>query len=670
MNPRHPSVTRPELLVLAGSLLLLVGAVASARLYPAVTVAVAAVAAVAQTLLLWVGVLRPAGRRRAGLASLAVAAGHLADGDFGAAQVAVALDTTGDEALTAARRALVAVDTSAHALTQQMATMAAAHEAGDIDVVVDPAAFRGGYATIARGVNEMVGAHIAVKKQAMAVVAAFGEGDFDAPLEQLPGKKAFINDTIEQVRTNLRGLIADMDAMSTAHEAGDIDVVIDTTRFHGGFRTMAQGVNNMVGSHIAVKKQAMAVFQAFGEGDFDAPMPQLPGKKAFINDTVEQVRANLQSLVTDASALAAAGVEGRLDVRADVSRHHGGFRAVVEGVNATLDAVIGPVGEVGRVLKAIERGDLTQTVATPYRGQLEELRVAANSTVLRLADTVREVINATEQLGNASAQISGASQSLSQATTEQAASVEETSASAEQMAASINQNSDNASVTDGIATTAAQEANEGGRAVEETVAAMKTIASKIAIIDEIAFQTNMLALNATIEAARAGEHGKGFAVVATEVGRLAERSQVAAEEIGELATGSVRTAERAGTLLGQIVPSIGRTSDLVQEISAASSEQSSGAAQISLAMAQISKITQQNAASSEELAATAEEMSSQTQSLRELMRFFTVETAGGAARRALAPAAAQPLVRTSPLPVLTRDSDAAFDLDDAAFERF
>uniref|UniRef100_UPI0005695A53 methyl-accepting chemotaxis protein n=1 Tax=Pseudomonas asplenii TaxID=53407 RepID=UPI0005695A53 len=146
-------------------------------------------------------------------------------------------------------------------------------------------------------------------------------------------------------------------------------------------------------------------------------------------------------------------------------------------------------------------------------------------------------------------------------------------ASMEQMSASIAQNTENAKVTDGMAGKAAREASEGGQAVRDTVSAMKTIADKISIVDDIAYQTNLLALNAAIEAARAGEHGKGFAVVAAEVRKLAERSQVAAQEISEVARSSVSLAERAGTLLDQMVPSITKTSDLVQEIAAASEEQ-------------------------------------------------------------------------------------------------
>ncbi len=276
------------------------------------------------------------------------------------------------------------------------------------------------------------------------------------------------------------------------------------------------------------------------------------------------------------------------------------------------------------IVRRVAEGDLTVNVELKRNDQ-SSLLAAMAAMVKKLSGSLTDVRSAADALSSASEQVSSTSQSLAQAASEQAASLEETSASIEQMSASINQNTENAKVTDGMASRSASDAHEGGQAVRATVEAMKSIADKIGIIDDIAYQTNLLALNAAIEAARAGEHGKGFAVVAAEVRKLAERSQVAAQEIGELASTSVKTAERAGGLLDQIVPAIRKTAELVQEISAASEEQSTGANQVNIAMNQISQTTQQNAAASEELSATAEEMSAQAEQLQQLVAMFKVD---------------------------------------------
>ncbi|MGE5467245.1 MAG: methyl-accepting chemotaxis protein [Ignavibacteria bacterium] len=552
-------------------------------------------------------------------AELQAAAAKMAEGNLDFRLDVASRDEVGDLA-----RSVEALKANLELLIGEMNRMSKEHDAGDIDVEIDEDKFKGAYATMAAGVNNMVFGHIAVKKKAMACIKEFGEGNFDAPLEQFPGKKRFINDTIEQMRGNLKQFIAEMNHMSKEHDAGDIDVRIDEGKFKGDYATMAAGVNAMVFGHIAVKKKAMACVKAFGEGDLDAPLEQFPGKKRFINDTIEQLRGNLRRIVAEIQEIVAAANKGDFGVKIGLDGKQGFPRTLSELLNQLSDTVDTAFRDTIEVAQALERGDLTSKVTRDYQGAYDQVKQSLNNTVEKLAQTIAEVRASGESLASATGQVSSTAQSLSQASSEQAASVEETSASVEQMSASIRQNTENAKVTDGIAGKAARDAGEGGEAVKETVAAMKKIAKKIGIIDDIAYQTNLLALNAAIEAARAGEHGKGFAVVAAEVRKLAERSQVAAQEIGQVAQGSVELAEKAGQLLDEIVPSIKKTSDLVQEITAASEEQSAGAGQITTAMEQLSQITQQNASASEELAATAEEMSGQAGQLQQLMSFFKV----------------------------------------------
>jgi len=237
---------------------------------------------------------------------------------------------------------------------------------------------------------------------------------------------------------------------------------------------------------------------------------------------------------------------------------------------------------------------------------------------------VAEMLETAERVVRGSRYLSDGSQEMSQGSSEQAASAEEVSASMEQMSANIRQNADNAMETERIALKSAEDADEGGNAVSATVEAMSEILKKIKIIEEIARQTDLLALNAAIEAARAGEHGRGFAVVASEVRKLAERSQSSASEIRTLSDSSMSIAEKAGKKLRHIIPNIRRTAELVQEISAASNEQSTGVNQVNKAIQQLDTVIQQNAAGAEEIASTAEDLSRQAEQLRNIISFFRV----------------------------------------------
>jgi len=292
------------------------------------------------------------------------------------------------------------------------------------------------------------------------------------------------------------------------------------------------------------------------------------------------------------------------------------------------NSIIGPVMKMAGVVERVATGDMTvdisKTLDIDAKNEVGRMAGALNKMFEQLKTVIADVKTAASNVATGSQELSSGSSQMSQGTTEQAASAEEASSSVEEMNATIRQNADNASQTEKIALQSSSDAQESGKAVSDSVTAMKQIAKKIGIVEEIARQTNLLALNAAIEAARAGEHGKGFAVVAAEVRKLAERSQAAAGEIGKLSVSSVDIADKAGQMLAKLVPDIQKTADLVQEISAASKEQTAGADQINSAIQQLNQVIQQNAGSSEEIAATAEELNSQAEQLQSTVAFFKV----------------------------------------------
>lgn len=526
---------------------------------------------------------------------------------------------------------------------KEIATAIEAAGHGDFDRRLDLAGAEGVFKLLGERINTLLtntGSALATIGEALNRIAG---GDVSRPtVGEFHGAFGKLKTDVERVRGNVQDLMSALTHMSEEHDKGDIDVVIPVDKFQNDFAKVADAINNMVAGHITVKKKAMACVAEFGRGNFEAPLENFPGKKAFINETVERVRANLKALIEDAGTLATAATDGRLQIRADANRHQGDFRKIIQGVNDALDSIVTPMTNIAKGIEALGRNDMSVTLEGEYRGDFLAVKNAFDNALVGINATLSQIVDAVEQVGQSAEQLNAASQSMAANSEEQAAAVEEVSSSLTETNSQVQANTENANAANQLVIGTSQAAVQGQAKMEAMTEAMNAISAAsqnigkiIKVIDEIAFQTNLLALNAAVEAARAGQHGRGFAVVAQEVRNLAGRSAKAARETADMIEDSVKRvgegvniARETREALNLIVANVVKVKDLVAEIATASTEQSRGVSQISIAMSQVGKASQEGSQQAEELASASSELSKLAGQMQDNVRRFTLREQG------------------------------------------
>jgi methyl-accepting chemotaxis protein len=434
--------------------------------------------------------------------------------------------------------------------------------------------------------------------------------------------------------TSLSGYFAEESKVSSASSAElqkKIEALIDKPEEKAMFAGLLEQRKLYIGSRDQVYKlKGEAQVDAANEVFEKTFVPAAAKYQKMVLDLLEHQRASIDTTAREIDAVASTSRNLMLVLAA---------LALAFGVVCAWVLTMGivrPLRTAVDIARKVADGDLTAQIDASAKDETGQLLLALKDMNTSLLNIVGEVRSGTDSIATSSTQIAAGNQDLSSRTEEQAGSLEETASSMEELTSTVKQNADNARQANQLAASAAQVAVKGGEVVAQVVGTMESINASsnkivdiISVIDGIAFQTNILALNAAVEAARAGEQGRGFAVVASEVRNLAQRSASAAKEIKTLIGASVEQVNagsmlvaQAGSTMNDIVDSVQRVSDIITEITAASSEQSVGIDEINRAIGQMDAVTQQNAALVEESAAAAESMQHQAHNLAQVVSVF------------------------------------------------
>ncbi len=528
-------------------------------------------------------------------------------------------------------------------------SQAAVH--GELHRRGDPKRVPPEFRPIITGVNDTLDALIAPLNMAAEHIDRISKGDIPNRItDTYLGDYNAIKDNLNQCIDALNTLTGELGTLVESQRAGDIEAVCDAGRLQGVYAELADGVNQALTAVVVPTSDAVSLMQKYAHGDLAEAMRELPGKQIVLTQSLNGLRAAVNSLVVDGVQLAKAAAEGQLDARVDETRYHGEFRKIIEGMNRTLHGFLVPMREIGDNLQRMAEKDFSQRVKTEYPGDYGKLRDNVNFVAANMCDAIKQINESAAQFNEGSRIIAESAQTLAAGAQEQSSSVEEITASIEQLSRSVDSVRANAREAETVSRETNQLAEQGGVAVRKSAEAMEMIrtssdqiAEIIQVISQIASQTNLLALNAAIEAARAGEHGMGFAVVADEVRKLAERSNQAAGEITSLIKESSSRVQEGANLsleteesLKKIIGGAEATATKIAEIAAATIQQATGAEEVAKAIQGVSQVTEQSAAGSEEMASSSEELGAQAAALKKLVEQFHTDDSRRHARANMA----------------------------------
>jgi methyl-accepting chemotaxis protein len=509
------------------------------------------------------------------------------------------------------------------------------------------------------------------------------EGDFSAVRStRRKDEIGVIMNKFHAVTEVVSSMIGDINKMSEEQvKKGDLDYYLDESKYSGKFKTVVNQINGLSKSVNNDVEILIGAIKKFAQGDFDAKLKRFPGKKALLNEAIDTLEQNLNLELSDIETLIEESINGRLDARADLNKHRGGWKKIMAALNKLIDAIVEPIQEAKEVIGLLREGVLSVKVVGDYKGDFDDfkasindmidelkkyigninetlgelaqdnynvevkinykgdfgpIKTALNNIIERVNKVMGAINDAAFQVAEGSKQISGTSMELSRGAMSQSAAIQEANALMnsimEQTSRAFGLSKDANSLTEQISSNA-MEGKEKMRSMlssmEEITKVSNNIASIIKIIEEIAFQTNLLALNAAVEAARAGNHGLGFAVVADEVRNLAIKSHAASRDTSALIENALQrvsdgndTANDTADALNKIVKGISTISTYVKNIADDSKGQSESITQVNAAMSQISGATQKNAAISEETAASSEVLTRQAELFKNMVSEF------------------------------------------------